>query len=77
MYNGDKRNLASCVPNSAQEKLRRKVVKALVKLSKISWAGQTMHFADTRWTRAVTDWIPQNVKNHNLHPSMHRSDFLE
>ncbi|VDO91809.1 unnamed protein product [Heligmosomoides polygyrus] len=35
---------------------------AWAKLSKIRWAGHVMRFADTRWTRAVTDWIPRDVK---------------
>ncbi|VDO18751.1 unnamed protein product [Heligmosomoides polygyrus] len=35
---------------------------AWAKLSKIRWADYVMRFADTRWTRAITDWIPRDVK---------------
>ncbi|VDP25209.1 unnamed protein product [Heligmosomoides polygyrus] len=28
----------------------------VARLSKIRWAGHVMRFADTRWTRSVTDW---------------------
>ncbi|VDP14734.1 unnamed protein product [Heligmosomoides polygyrus] len=35
---------------------------AWARLSKIRWTGHVMRFADTRWTRAVADWIPWNVK---------------
>ncbi|KIH44625.1 hypothetical protein ANCDUO_25349 [Ancylostoma duodenale] len=35
---------------------------AYAKLSKIRWAGHVMHFNDNRWTRAVSDWIPRDVK---------------
>ncbi|KAE9419497.1 hypothetical protein Angca_004327, partial [Angiostrongylus cantonensis] len=32
------------------------------KQSKIRWAGHVMRMNDNRWTRAVCDWIPRNVK---------------
>ena len=35
---------------------------AFAKDSKIRWAGHVMRFKDDRWTRAVTDWIPWDVK---------------
>ncbi|KAE9419609.1 hypothetical protein Angca_009752, partial [Angiostrongylus cantonensis] len=32
------------------------------KQSKIRWAGHVMLMNDNRWTRAVSDWIPRDVK---------------
>ncbi|KAE9413963.1 hypothetical protein Angca_007024, partial [Angiostrongylus cantonensis] len=29
---------------------------------KIRWAGHVMRMNDNRWTRAVSDWIPRDVK---------------
>ncbi|KAE9417350.1 hypothetical protein Angca_003452, partial [Angiostrongylus cantonensis] len=30
--------------------------------SKIRWAGHVMRMNDNRWTRAVSNWIPRDVK---------------
>uniref|UniRef100_A0A7I4YGJ3 Reverse transcriptase domain-containing protein n=1 Tax=Haemonchus contortus TaxID=6289 RepID=A0A7I4YGJ3_HAECO len=30
--------------------------------SKIRWAGHVVRYSDDRWTRAVTDWIPWDIK---------------
>ena len=35
---------------------------AYAKMSKIRWAGHVMRFNDDRWTRAVSDWVPRNIK---------------
>ncbi|WKY03702.1 hypothetical protein Q1695_005008 [Nippostrongylus brasiliensis] len=35
---------------------------AWAKLSKISWGGHVMRFRDDRWTKAVTDWIPWDIR---------------
>ncbi|KAE9419007.1 hypothetical protein Angca_005132, partial [Angiostrongylus cantonensis] len=32
------------------------------KQSKIRWAGHVMRMNDNRWSRAVNDWIPRDVK---------------
>ncbi|KAK6728205.1 hypothetical protein RB195_005700 [Necator americanus] len=32
------------------------------KESKIRWAAHVMGFNDNRWTRAVSDWIPRDIK---------------
>ncbi|KAE9416101.1 hypothetical protein Angca_004055, partial [Angiostrongylus cantonensis] len=43
---------------------RSKIKDALLyaKQSKIRWAGHVMRMNDNRWTRAVSDWIPRDVK---------------
>ncbi|XGW34684.1 hypothetical protein V3C99_018574 [Haemonchus contortus] len=40
------------------------------KKSKIRWAGHVMRYSDDRWTTAVTDWIPRDVKRTQGRPPM-------
>ncbi|KAK6738336.1 hypothetical protein RB195_020446 [Necator americanus] len=35
---------------------------AFAKEGKIRWAGHVMCFNDNRWTRAVSDWVPRDIK---------------
>ncbi|KAK6738463.1 hypothetical protein RB195_020519 [Necator americanus] len=35
---------------------------AFAKEIKIRWAGHVMRFNDNRWTRAVSDWVPRDIK---------------
>ncbi|KAE9420418.1 hypothetical protein Angca_005806, partial [Angiostrongylus cantonensis] len=40
-----------------------------IKQSKIWWAGHVMRVNDNRWTRAISDWLPRDVKRTAGRPS--------
>ncbi|KAE9420144.1 hypothetical protein Angca_008898, partial [Angiostrongylus cantonensis] len=50
---------------SSDLRQRSKIKDAVLyaKPSKIRWAGHIMRINDNRWTRAVGDWIPRDVKH--------------
>ncbi|KAE9415236.1 hypothetical protein Angca_005068, partial [Angiostrongylus cantonensis] len=49
---------------SSDLRQRSKIEDAVLyfKQSKIRWAGHVMRMNNNRWTRAVSDWIPRDVK---------------
>uniref|UniRef100_A0A7I4Y2L4 Endonuclease-reverse transcriptase HmRTE-e01 n=1 Tax=Haemonchus contortus TaxID=6289 RepID=A0A7I4Y2L4_HAECO len=46
------------------------------KKSKVRWAGHVIRY-DDRWTRAVTEWIPRDVKRTKGRPLARWSDFTK
>ncbi|KAE9415099.1 hypothetical protein Angca_002807, partial [Angiostrongylus cantonensis] len=50
---------------SSDLRQRSKIKDAVLyaKQSKIRWAGHIMRMNDNRWTGAVSDWIPRDVKH--------------
>ncbi|KAE9413116.1 hypothetical protein Angca_007918, partial [Angiostrongylus cantonensis] len=45
-----------------RQRSKIKVAILCTKQSKIRWAEHAMRMNDNRWTRAVSDWIPPDVK---------------
>uniref|UniRef100_W6NFP0 Endonuclease-reverse transcriptase n=1 Tax=Haemonchus contortus TaxID=6289 RepID=W6NFP0_HAECO len=63
---------------SSELRQRTKIRDAVnyAKKSKIRWAGHVMRYSDDRWTRAVTDRIPRDIKRTPGRPPTRWSDFF-
>ncbi|XGW07564.1 hypothetical protein V3C99_010603 [Haemonchus contortus] len=63
---------------SSELRQRTKIRDAVghAKKSKIRWAGHVMRYSDDRWTRAVTNWIPRDIKRTPGRPPTRWSDFF-
>ncbi|XGW31682.1 hypothetical protein V3C99_010107 [Haemonchus contortus] len=63
---------------SSELRQRTKIRDAVdhAKKPKIRWAGHVIRYSDDRWTRAVTDWIPRDIKRSPGRPPTRWSDFF-